>query len=66
MPESKYLISGQAVRVMAVYFYVELRLEQMYNCVGTMEKYMKSTHKMGGCLHGSFKKRLEIIQNSYQ
>ena len=28
MPETKYLISGQAVRVVTVYFYVELQLEQ--------------------------------------
>ena len=40
MPESKYLIRGQAVTVMTVYFYVEIQLEQMYNFVGTA-KYQK-------------------------
>ena len=28
MPETKYLISGQAVRVMATYFQTEIQLEQ--------------------------------------
>ena len=41
MPETKYLISGQAVRVVTVYFYVELQLEQIYIIVGTMKIYKK-------------------------
>ena len=41
MPETKYLISGQAVRVVTVYFYVELQLEQIYIIVGTMKRYKK-------------------------
>ena len=64
MPESKYLISGQTVRVMAVYFYVEMRLEQMYNFVGTIEELVNAVALIGG-LHGNFKKRLEIIQSMH-
>ena len=33
----------------------------MYDYVGTIKEYLKSMHKIGGGLHGSFKKRLEII-----
>lgn len=32
---------------------IESWLERVYNCVGTMMRSMKSTHKIGDCLHGS-------------
>ena len=50
---------------MAVYFLVELQLEQQYNYVGTTKEHMKSMHKIGGDLHGNIKKRLEIIQSTH-
>ena len=64
MPETKYLISGLTVRVMAVYFFFESQLEQRYNFVGTIEELVKTVALIGG-LHGNFKKRLEIIQSMH-
>ena len=64
MPKSKYLISGSTVRVMAVYFFVELQLEHRYNFVGTIEELVNAVALIGG-LHGNFKKRLEIIQSMH-
>ena len=47
---------------MAVYFYIEMQLEQMYDFVGTIEELVNAVALIGG-LHGNFKKRLEIIQS---
>lgn len=49
---------------MAVYFFVELKLEQRYNFVGTIEELVNAVALIGG-LHGNFKKRLEIIQSMH-
>lgn len=49
---------------MAVYFFVELQLEQRYNFVGTIEELVNAVALIGG-LHGIFKKRLEIIQSMH-
>lgn len=35
---------------------IEMRLEHMYNFVGTIEGHMKTVALIGGGLHGSFKK----------
>ena len=35
---------------------------RMYNYIGTIKEYLKSMHKIGGCLYGSFKKRLELFR----
>ena len=51
--------------MMAVYFLVELQLEQWYNFVGTIGELVKTVALIGGGLHGNFKKRLEIIQSTH-
>ena len=50
---------------MAVYFFVELQLEQQYDFVGTIEELVKTVALIGGGLHGNIKKRLEIIQSTH-
>lgn len=49
---------------MAVYFFVELQLEQQHNFVGTIGELVKTVALIGGGLHGNFKKRLEMLQIS--
>ena len=42
---------------MAVYFLVELKLEQRYNFVGTIEELVNAVALIGG-LHRNFKKAI--------